>query len=226
MNTPEHQPAHPPAPSLSPSPSPLDIEAIRRDTPGTANRIHLNNAGAGLMSRQTLAAVTSHLELEAAIGGYEAADRERERIDFVYGLLARLPGGRTDDITLSDNCTHAWNSAFYALAPSFTPGDGILTGRKGTESCTRRRSPHGSAGVPGRAGSRRSAQVRGGRWRGALGGSTVWGRRPAAGDVRAEGIPRVLGPGAAVGEEPAHGRGVRVHQRAVDPRTAVLRPWP
>jgi hypothetical protein len=25
----------------------MDIEALRRDTPGTANRIHLNNAGAG-----------------------------------------------------------------------------------------------------------------------------------------------------------------------------------
>ncbi|MFF9056622.1 hypothetical protein ACF09Z_36385 [Streptomyces erythrochromogenes] len=51
MNTPEHQPVHPPTTSLSPSPSPLAIEAIRRDTPDTANRIHLNNAAAGLMSR-------------------------------------------------------------------------------------------------------------------------------------------------------------------------------
>ncbi|MFE5721038.1 hypothetical protein [Streptomyces erythrochromogenes] len=36
----------------------------------------------------------------------------------MYGLLARLPGSRPDDIALSDDSTHAWNSAFYAFAPS------------------------------------------------------------------------------------------------------------
>lgn len=33
----------------------MDIAALRRDTPGCANRVHLNNAGAGLTPRQTLA---------------------------------------------------------------------------------------------------------------------------------------------------------------------------
>ncbi|MEU2265600.1 aminotransferase class V-fold PLP-dependent enzyme [Streptomyces olindensis] len=105
----------------------MDIEALRRDTPGTAHRIHLNNAGAGLLSRQTLKAVTSHLELEATIGGYEAADQERDRIDATYGHLARLVGGTADEIALFDNSTHAWNAAFYAM--TFKPGDRILTGR-------------------------------------------------------------------------------------------------
>ncbi|MBZ3902015.1 MULTISPECIES: aminotransferase class V-fold PLP-dependent enzyme [Streptomyces] len=105
----------------------LDIEALRRDTPGTAHRVHLNNAGAGLLSRRTLDAVTSHLELEATIGGYEAAARERDRIDATYTGLARLVGGRPDEIALFDNSTHAWNAAFYAL--TFKPGDRILTGR-------------------------------------------------------------------------------------------------
>jgi len=105
----------------------MDIEALRRGTPGTANRIHLNNAGAGLLSRRTLQAVTSHLELEAAIGGYEAADQERDRIDATYGHLARLVGGQRDEIALFDNSTHAWNAAFYAM--TFKPGDRILTGR-------------------------------------------------------------------------------------------------
>ncbi|MFE7834567.1 aminotransferase class V-fold PLP-dependent enzyme [Streptomyces sp. NPDC057474] len=105
----------------------MDIDALRRDTPGTANRVHLNNAGAALLSRRTLDAVTSHLELEAAIGGYEAAGQERDRIDATYTNLARLVGGRPDEIALSDNSTHAWNAAFYAL--TFKPGDRILTGR-------------------------------------------------------------------------------------------------
>lgn len=105
----------------------MDIEALRQDTPGTANRIHLNNAGAGLLSRQTLRAVISHLELEAAVGGYEAADQERDRVDSTYGHIARLVGGRADEIALSDNSTHAWNTAFCSM--TFKPGDRILTGR-------------------------------------------------------------------------------------------------
>ncbi|BCL32916.1 aminotransferase class V-fold PLP-dependent enzyme [Streptomyces aurantiacus] len=105
----------------------MDIDALRKDTPGTANRVHLNNAGAGLLSRQTLEAVTSHLELEAAVGGYEAADQEQDRIDATRTNLARLLGGRPDELALFDNSTHAWNAAFYSL--TFEPGDRILTGR-------------------------------------------------------------------------------------------------
>jgi selenocysteine lyase/cysteine desulfurase len=105
----------------------MDIDALRRETPGATGRVHLNNAGAGLMTRQTLRAVTSHLELEAAIGGYEAADQERERIDAAHADIARLVGGRSDEIALFDNSTHAWNAAFYSM--TFKPGDRILTGR-------------------------------------------------------------------------------------------------
>ncbi len=105
----------------------MDIDALRKDTPGTANRVHLNNAGAALLSRQTLEAVTSHLELEAAVGGYEAADQERDRIDATRTNIARLLGGRPDELALFDNSTHAWNAAFYSL--TFKPGDRILTGR-------------------------------------------------------------------------------------------------
>ncbi|GHB51821.1 hypothetical protein GCM10010306_051980 [Streptomyces umbrinus] len=105
----------------------MDIEEIRRETPGTANRVHLNNAGAALLSRRTLRTMTAHLELEAAIGGYEAADRERDRIDATYANIARLVGGRPDEVALFDNSTHAWNAAFYSM--TFAPGDRILTGR-------------------------------------------------------------------------------------------------
>lgn len=105
----------------------MDIEEIRRETPGTANRVHLNNAGAALLSRRTLRTMTAHLELEAAIGGYEAADRERARIDATYANIARLIGGRPDEVALFDNSTHAWNAAFYSM--TFAPGDRILTGR-------------------------------------------------------------------------------------------------
>ena len=34
----------------------MDVDRLRAETPGTEHRIHLNNAGAALMSRRTLAA--------------------------------------------------------------------------------------------------------------------------------------------------------------------------
>src|SRR4051794_26665374 len=81
----------------------MDIEALRRDTPGCEGRIHLNNAGAGLMSRQTLESVTSHLELEARIGGYEAATAANEQIEHTYDAIAQLVGAGRDEIAVIEN---------------------------------------------------------------------------------------------------------------------------
>ncbi len=105
----------------------MDIEALRRDTPGCIDRVHLNNAGAGLMSRQTLEAVTSHLELEARIGGYEAAAAAAEKVEHTYDALARLVGADRDEIAVVENATRAWDMAYYALP--FQEGDRILTAR-------------------------------------------------------------------------------------------------
>jgi selenocysteine lyase/cysteine desulfurase len=87
----------------------MDIDALRADTPGCAGRVHLNNAGAAMMSRQTLEAMTGHLHLEAQIGGYEAAAASDKTIAATYRGLADLVGGGVDEIALFDNSTHAWN---------------------------------------------------------------------------------------------------------------------
>src|SRR5581483_1446564 len=71
--------------------------------------------------------VVSHLELEARIGGYQAAAQEQRAVEAVYEDIAALLGGRPEEIALFDNATHAWQAAFCAL--SFGPGDRILTGR-------------------------------------------------------------------------------------------------
>ncbi len=105
----------------------LDLDAIRADTPGVAHRVHLNNAGAGLMARPVLRAMTEHLQREATIGGYEAADEAAVRLDAVYDSVARLVGAARDEIALVENATVAWQMAFYSL--QFRPGDRILTAR-------------------------------------------------------------------------------------------------
>ena len=105
----------------------MDIGALRAQTPGCARRIHLNNAGAGLLAQPTLDAMTAHLRQEAEIGGYEAAAGARDAIAATYDVIAELVGGRGEEIALFDNATHAWNAAFYSVP--LRPGDQILTGR-------------------------------------------------------------------------------------------------
>jgi cysteine desulfurase / selenocysteine lyase len=105
----------------------IDTAAVRNDTPGCRDRIHFNNAGASLMPRPVIETVIRHLELEATIGGYEAADAERERIAAVYRSCARLVNCEPEEIALLENATRAWDAVFYSIP--FAAGDRIVTGR-------------------------------------------------------------------------------------------------
>ena len=103
----------------------LNLDKLRAATPGVQDVVHFNNAGAALMPEPVLAAQIKHLELEARIGGYEAAAQEAERCSSVYESVARLIGASLPEIALVENATVAWDMAFYALP--FAKGDRILT---------------------------------------------------------------------------------------------------
>ena len=103
----------------------LDVGKARRDTPGCEEVLHFNNAGAALMPEPVLRATVGHLELEARIGGYEAATREEEAVGRIYGAAARMLGCGPDEIAVVENATRAWDMAFYSIP--FEPGDRILT---------------------------------------------------------------------------------------------------
>lgn len=106
---------------------PFDLDRVRRETPGCAHVLHLNNAGAALMPKPVLDACTRHLQLEATIGGYEAADAARQSIERTYAAIAGLLNARTAEIAIVDSATRAWNMAFYGLP--LAAGDRILTAR-------------------------------------------------------------------------------------------------
>src|SRR6059058_366912 len=109
------------------TPAPVELDRWRRDTPGCRDRIHLNNAGAGLMPRPVLDALTNHLAREATIGGYEAADEAEPLVRETYALVAQLVGAAPRNIALVENATVAFSQALSAF--DFRPGDRIVTTR-------------------------------------------------------------------------------------------------
>jgi cysteine desulfurase / selenocysteine lyase len=81
----------------------IDLAQVRADTPGTANVIHFNNAGSALMPTPVLDAVVGHLQLEARIGGYEAARACADRVEDCYDSIARLLGCSREEIAVVEN---------------------------------------------------------------------------------------------------------------------------
>ncbi len=104
-----------------------EIAQWRADTPGTANRVHLNNAGAGLMPSPVLNAITAHVQREAAIGGYESADEAAEAVQSAYAAVAAMLNAKPSNVAIVENATVAFFQALSAF--DFRSGDIIVTTR-------------------------------------------------------------------------------------------------
>ena len=114
-------------PSIGDGMLPLDIEKLRAETPGVEHRVHLNNAGAGLMPEPVLRAMTDHLELESLIGGYEAEEAKKAEIASVYTALGTLIGAAPENVAVTENATVSFSQALSSVP--FVPGDLIVTSR-------------------------------------------------------------------------------------------------
>ncbi|MGP1255344.1 MAG: aminotransferase class V-fold PLP-dependent enzyme [Kiloniellales bacterium] len=110
---------------MTPKPNGIDLQRLRVDTPGCAEVAHFNNAGAALMPSPVVEAQIAHLRREAEIGGYEAKAEAAERLEAVYGSVARLLNCGADEVALVENATVAWDLAFHAF--DWQPGDKVLT---------------------------------------------------------------------------------------------------
>src|SRR5579871_2555429 len=116
----------PPSTETDRKPMSLDVARARRETPGCAQTLHFNNAGASLMPAPVVEALIDYIRLEAQLGGYEAARQEADALEHVYDAIARLLHCRSDEVAFTENATRAWDMAFYSIP--FQPGDRILTG--------------------------------------------------------------------------------------------------
>lgn len=105
----------------------MDLTRLRADTPGCSHRIHLNNAGASLMPLPVLEAVRDHLELEANIGGYEAAAEAAPGIEEAYGAVADLLGTASGNVAFTEHATAAFVQAISSIP--LQRGDVVLTTR-------------------------------------------------------------------------------------------------
>ncbi len=105
----------------------FDLDALRDDTPGCANLVHLNNAGSSLMPRPVLMAIEQYLHLETRVGGYEAAALMAQQIEECYVDLGRLIGAQARNIALVENATAAFNLVLTAV--SWQAGDCLLSTR-------------------------------------------------------------------------------------------------
>ncbi len=107
--------------------SALDIQRLRSDTPGCQERVHLNNAGSGLMPGPVVRAIQDHITLESRIGGYEAAEARQDAVQDAYRSLAHLIGAQPRNIAFTENATASFIQALSSVR--LQRGDVILTTR-------------------------------------------------------------------------------------------------
>jgi len=102
----------------------MDINQIRKDTLGTNNLVHLNNAGAALCPIQVTTAIRDYISEEELTGGYELADKKREELDTFYDYAAQLLHCKKNNIAFTTNATDSYNRALSAVP--LKQGDVVL----------------------------------------------------------------------------------------------------
>lgn len=89
--------------------------------------IHFNNAGCGLLAAPVANAMIGHLNLEARMGGYEAAAARAAEVRAFYTEIAALINTTPDNIAFAGSATHAYANALSSIP--FQTDDVILTTR-------------------------------------------------------------------------------------------------
>ncbi|MEQ1587589.1 MAG: aminotransferase class V-fold PLP-dependent enzyme [Cyclobacteriaceae bacterium] len=102
----------------------MNIELLRHQTPGCSQKTHFNNAGASLMPQPVIDAMIEHIQLEATMGGYEAADLKAKDVTGFYDSTAQLLNCKSTNIAFTSSATNSFSRALSCIP--FREGDSIL----------------------------------------------------------------------------------------------------
>lgn len=106
----------------------MDIEQIRNDTPGLADLVYMNAAGAAISPEPVYNAMIFMLDEESRMGGYHAHYEYTQELEIdLYVSVAKLINAKPSEIAIVENATIAWQKVFYSLALTWQKGDVILS---------------------------------------------------------------------------------------------------
>lgn len=103
----------------------LDIDKIRRETPGAKYVAHFDNAGAALPCHDTVQAVTNYINKEARVGGYAMQFSNESAFQKFYKNAAELINCQPDEISLTIGASDAQAKILYSFP--FKRGDVVVT---------------------------------------------------------------------------------------------------
>ncbi|MBB6330357.1 selenocysteine lyase/cysteine desulfurase [Chryseobacterium sediminis] len=103
----------------------MNLEVIRKETPGCSDKIFLNSAGASLMPKAVVDATVKFLYEEQEFGGYTAAVRNSAYISQFYEETAKLINAKPSNIAFVSSSTDGYAKALSSI--SFKEGDCIIT---------------------------------------------------------------------------------------------------
>lgn len=105
------------------------LHALRAATVGWTDSLHLNAAGASVLSLSSLTAIQEHFALEARIGPMDAALAVMPRLHLLREDTARLLNAGPDEVAFLSSGSAAFG-AVWASLPALRPGDRILVSRQ------------------------------------------------------------------------------------------------
>lgn len=102
----------------------MNLDLLRQQTPGCAQKTHFNNAGASLMPQSVIDAINEHIQLEATMGGYEAADLKSKEVAGFYDSAAQFINCKSTNVAFTSSATNSFSRALSCIP--FREGDSIL----------------------------------------------------------------------------------------------------
>nr|WP_315032039.1 aminotransferase class V-fold PLP-dependent enzyme [uncultured Chryseobacterium sp.] len=103
----------------------MNLEIIRKETPGCLDKIFLNSAGASLMPKSVVDTTVKFLYEEQEFGGYATVARNSGKISQFYEEAAKLINTKPSNIAFVSSSTDGYAKALSSI--SFKERDCIIT---------------------------------------------------------------------------------------------------